>query len=629
MSYFCKTLYTNQKVFIRMLSRLKCGFILFLGVAFVFFIVFIVSIISGGVSDDLDLLSWIYYLFSALGHAALISLILFIVLYLPLTLIFKKNKIGAICYMIGAVIVQFLLILDSYVFDLYKFHINGFVLELVFGGGASDIFVFDSGLYLRFGIIILFSAILPFILIYYIASKNYKKIGSRSIALISVFLIISLLISHIGHAVARATNQASIQKSATVLPLFFPLTANSLLKKLGIVDVKDVDFRAYNKVSSDIQYPLNPIELTRDSLPRYNIVYILIDSWNFTTFDSIVSPNIYKFAHKGQVFTNHNSSNNGTRGSVFGFFFGLSFTYENEFNISKMSPLIIDRTLDMGYDIETFPSATFISPPFYEIVYRRVPGISVNTEGTTPFERDTKITNNYLSYLNQRTDDKPIFSFLFYDLPHAMSLPTNYKKEFESPWNSPDYLALNNKMDRTPFFNLYKSCVYRTDELIGEVLEKMESDGMLENTIVVITGDHGQEFNENKKNYWGHGSNYSKWQLQVPFIIYYPGIEGGKINHHMTTHYDVSPTILHRFLGVKNPSGDYSMGYDLWDESSRYPHVVGDHVNYAFVMPDMILKTGHIGTLDITDRNMNSISRDSINVSELQQAIKQKNKFYK
>ncbi|MDL2214673.1 hypothetical protein LJC00_00600 [Dysgonomonas sp. OttesenSCG-928-M03] len=97
----------------------------------------------------------------------------------------------------------------------------------------------------------------------------------------------------------------------------------------------------------------------------------------------------------------------------------------------------------------------------------------------------------------------------------------------------------------------------------------------------------------------------------------------------MTTHYDVSSTILNRFLGVKNPSGDYSMGYDLWDESSRYPHVVGDHVNYAFVMPHMILKTGHIGTLDITDRSMNTIPRDSINVGELQQAIKKKNKFYK
>jgi len=294
-----------------------------------------------------------------------------------------------------------------------------------------------------------------------------------------------------------------------------------------------------------------------------------------------------------------------------------------------MSPLIVDRLIDLNFEIKAFPSATFINPPFYEIVYRRVPDITISTDGKTPFERDRKITNDFLNYLNEKKEDKPTFSFLFYDLPHAMSLPANYKKQFESSWDSPDYLALNNKMDRTPFFNLYKSCVYRTDELIGEILYKMDNNGMLNNTIVIITGDHGQEFNENKRNYWGHGSNYSKWQIQVPFIIYYPGIQGGRENIHMTTHYDISPTLLHRFFGVKNPWKDYSMGYDLWYNANRYPHVVGNNINYAFVMKNMILKTGHIGTLDITDRNMNPISRDSINIHELQEAIKKKNTFYK
>jgi membrane-anchored protein YejM (alkaline phosphatase superfamily) len=355
----------------------------------------------------------------------------------------------------------------------------------------------------------------------------------------------------------------------------------------------------------------------------------MIDSWNFTTCDSIISPNIYKFAHEGQMFTDHNSSNYGTRGGIFGLFFGLSFTYENEFQISKMSPLFIDRMLELGYNVETFPSATLISPPFYEIIFRRVPGITVNTKGATPFDRDAAITWNFLNYLDSRDPDKPFFSFVFYDLPHAMTLPEKYQKKFPSTWNAPDYLALNNKTDPEPFFNLYKSCVYRTDQLIGDILAKLKKKRMLENTIIIISGDHGQEFNENKKNYWGHGSNYTKWQIRIPFIIYYPGIEAGKVNSHMTTHYDVAPTLLHRFLGVENPLEDYSMGHDLWDTCSRYPHVVGDHINYAFITPRLILKTGHIGSIDITDHNLNVLPRDSINIKELREAIELKNRFYK
>lgn len=611
-----------------MIFNLKKGFILFLGVAIVFFLVFIISVFSCGISSDLDFVSWIYYSFSALGHAALLSFFLFLVFYLPLALLFKKSKIASLTYVFSAIILQFVLILDSYVFDIYKFHINGFVIEMLLAGGASDIFVFDSSLYFKFFGIIFLCAVLPMLVVYFFSKRKTSFLSKKNLVIISLFLIFCIIISHIGNAVARAINYSSVQKSITTLPLFFPLTANSLLKKIGIIDVNEFDFQSYNKESSDLQYPLRPLEIS-DSVSNYNILYLLIDSWNPSTFDSISTPNIYKFSKKGQVFEKHYSSNYATRGGVFGLFFGLSLTYENEFNISKMSPAIIDRLIDLDYDINAFPSATFVNPPFNEIIYRRIPNITINTKGDTPFERDQQITDNFLSYLDTRKVDKPFFSFIFYDLAHAMSLPADYKKKFESDWNSPDYLSLNNKMDRTPFFNLYRSCVYRTDILIGEILDKMESQGLLENTIVVITGDHGQEFNENKKNYWGHGSDFSKWQLQVPFVMYYPSIEPEKEIRHMTTHYDVSSTILNRFFGIKNNSQDYSMGYDLWNDTTRYPHVVGDHVNYGFVLENLILKTGHIGLMEITDRDLNPMSRDAIDIKSLQKSIERKNKFYK
>lgn len=610
-------------------NKLKYGFVLLISTSVIFTLVFIYSTFSSAIFENMNFLAWIYYILAAFGHASIISSLLYIIFYIPFALAFKKQITAIASYTTAAILVQFILIIDSYVFDLYRFHINGFVLELILGDSASDIFVFDWTLYLKLiGIVIAF-VILPFIGCIFISIKYYTNIKACKITILCLLCSFSIVVSHLGYAVARATGHIGIQKSATMLPLFFPLSANSLLTKLGIITPNSIDNLSYNQTSTDLQYPLHPIEVDNKTVPQYNIIYITIDSWNPSTFDSIVTPNIYKFAHKGQIFNKHLSSNNGTRGSLFGMFFGLSFTYETEFSISKMSPLFIDRLLDLNYDIHVFPSACFTNPPFHEIIFRRVPGIATKTKGETPFDRDNNITHSFVDFIKNKNDQKPFFSFIFYDLPHAISIPERYRKQFQPSWDCPKYLELSNSIDRKPFFNLYKNCVYYTDELIGEVLNNLEREGMLENTIVVITGDHGQEFNENKKNYWGHGGNYSKWQIQIPLIIYYPGIEGGKIYEHTTTHYDLSPTMLNRFLGVKNPSEDYSMGHDLWDTTKRFPHIVGDHVKYAFILDNVILKTGHTGTIDVTDLHLNSISRDSIDTKELQEAIKIKNKFYK
>ncbi|MDP2514042.1 sulfatase-like hydrolase/transferase [Photobacterium damselae subsp. piscicida] len=50
--------------------------------------------------------------------------------------------------------------------------------------------------------------------------------------------------------------------------------------------------------------------------------------------------------------------------------------------------------------------------------------------------------------------------------------------------------------------NRYKNALFYIDGLIAKVLKHID----LQNTIIVITSDHGQEFNDNKQNYWGHSA---------------------------------------------------------------------------------------------------------------------------
>ena len=381
--------------------------------------------------------------------------------------------------------------------------------------------------------------------------------------------------------------------------------------------------------STDLQYPIHPLEAEKpDSLP--NIVVILIDSWNRRALTPECMPHTYQFAKQNQWYTNHTSGSNGTRSGVFSLFFGLSCYYWESFEPAHVQPLLIQRLQALGYDIHTYPSATWADPPFGRVIFGGVPGIRTETEGKTALDRDTRITNLFISDVEGRKDNKkPFFSFLFFDLPHSFELPADKNTRFQPAWAFADYTKLNNNMDPTPFWNLYRNTCYQDDLLLGRVFETLKKQGLLENTLVMITGDHSQEFNENHRNYWGHNSNFSIHQIGVPMIWHVPGQQPHQYAHR-TTHYDVVPTLMKEYLGVKNPEDDYSMGRLMTDSSPRLWQIVGSNLNYAFIIDkDSILEKTPQGSLDVYDSKMNPVKNYTLPVKQFDKAVKQLNRFFK
>lgn len=157
----------------------------------------------------------------------------------------------------------------------------------------------------------------------------------------------------------------------------------------------------------------------------------------------------------------------------------------------------------------------------------------------------------------------------------------------------------------------------------------MEEKGLLDNTVVILTGDHGQEFNENKKNFWGHNGNFSSSQIAVPLICHFPGRKPEVMNHR-TTHYDIVPTLMKNYLGVNNDLNDYSMGFLLDDTSNRFWHIVGSELNYAFITENGdILEKKADGSLEVTDSCLNLLIDYNIDVVKMKQSIEKLNRFLK
>ena len=137
-------------------------------------------------------------------------------------------------------------------------------------------------------------------------------------------------------------------------------------------------------------------------------------------------------------------------------------------------------------------------------------------------------------------------------------------------------------MEGTKLGNYFKSAHY-ADGAIGELMAKLEEEGLLENTVVIIYGDHDarlpkSDYNrlynydkendsvldEEDPNYKEYDSYQYELGRKVPLIIWTSDMKDTDLNKEYTnvmSMYDVEPTIGNMF-GYEN---DYALGHDIFD----------------------------------------------------------------
>lgn len=590
--------------------------------------IFFSYIFNGRSMEMMDFVGWIYFIASCVTHAAVFCLVPFLALELPLALTGCRRRIAGTVLPAVYALLFIVAVVNSYVYSIYHFHINGLVLEMLTGPGASEIFVFSTWEYVKAISLAAVFLLISFSLRYASGWLGQHPVCRHLNRNILLALLLFVLLSQGIHIYGGATMKGSVIETTDVLPYYFPLRANKLLGRLGLVDVEKLNQIRFQNHGTAVKYPLHPLKINKPE-KALNIVILCIDSWNPRTFTRKCTPNICAFADHAELFSHHLSASNATSGGIFGLFTGVSAYYWKSFDYGNIQPLLITNLLKAGYQVQAYPSATLEYPPFAKMLFRDVKGLNISTPGRTTYDRDNRITHDFMADLDKYDGKKPFFSFVFYDMAHNMELPKSKLYRFQPSWEYVDYMKLDNNTDPTPFFNLYRNSVAEADSLIGMALNKLKEKDLLRNTVVIITGDHGQEFNENHNNYWGHASNYSQYQIGTPLIYYYSGCTPGKRNYR-TTHYDISPTLLHDVLGVSNPPSDYSMGKYLEDPSPRDWHLVGHDLYYAFIRTDgTIIEKQGSGNLKIMDRQMRPIPGYPINPRQLQAVILNMNRFFK
>jgi arylsulfatase A-like enzyme len=109
-----------------------------------------------------------------------------------------------------------------------------------------------------------------------------------------------------------------------------------------------------------------------------------------------------------------------------------------------------------------------------------------------------------------------------------------------------------NERDRVRIIASYDSDISYNDQQFGELMKLIDAGGHADDTMVILTADHGEEFWDHGRI--GHGQSLRQELIHVPMVIYYPPLfPAGKVVDEGVEIVDLLPTIAEA-LGVKAPA---------------------------------------------------------------------------
>ncbi|MBB3062460.1 sulfatase-like hydrolase/transferase [Microbulbifer rhizosphaerae] len=470
------------------------------------------------------------------------------------------------------------------IYALYGFYINGFVWNIISTPGGLEALGFSNSFYVSSALRVLlvaavYTAAVRWLPLARIA--NTRPVRAAAAALPLVFLLQGGIYAYADH-----TGEQQILQSVQRIPWYSPVTAKGLLSKLGVERKRPELDGSLSRRKGKFAYPAVDAQSIVLDKP-YNIVWLTSESWRADMLDPRIMPKTYAFARDNVHFLNHYSGGNGTRMGMFSQFYGLHGNYWFDALPAERPPLLLETLRKNSYSLMAYTSARFSYPEFDRTVFRNFSPEQLHSDHEgDPWQRDIRNVSKLTTFINSAK--QPFFSFMFFESTHANysfpaenALETDYLEDF-------NYLDTDIKSQISRIKARYINASHHLDSQFARVLRALKESGRLDNTIVVITGDHGEEFMENGR--WGHNSTFVEQQVKVPLVLHIPGQKARTVER-MTSHVDLPITLLSamsRLQGIDKRQ--VSLGHDLLDENYRHDYlVVSDWHGSGLIAEDLKL----------------------------------------
>ena len=184
-----------------------------------------------------------------------------------------------------------------------------------------------------------------------------------------------------------------------------------------------------------------------------------------------------------------------------------------------------------------------------------VEGLDDKDEIVFPLAED--INAYFIPWLKENISED-VFALLWSIQPHAPYEPPKGFQKFVSP-DYDDRFAGKRDMvrrarteqDTRYLIDLYDSEIYYNDHMIGEIIKELEAQGVYDETLFIIVGDHGEAFGEH--DLFSHGHLPYDIVMQVPMVVKLPNnaYQGTKVSQ-LVSLLDIPPTLL-AYTGIEYP----------------------------------------------------------------------------
>jgi arylsulfatase A-like enzyme len=156
-----------------------------------------------------------------------------------------------------------------------------------------------------------------------------------------------------------------------------------------------------------------------------------------------------------------------------------------------------------------------------------------------PRKDAARINGDFLRWLAQRRSDRPFFAFLNYiDAHDPYLVPAGFTRHFGVAPDGPKDLAVLLDWQRSDKGRLspreinlardaYDDCIAALDERLGQLFDELERQGVLRNTLVIVTADHGEELGEH--GLYGHAMSLYRPETHVPLLFFGPSVPRGSV----------------------------------------------------------------------------------------------------
>ncbi len=557
---------------------------------------------TGGASLITDLIPFV-------GHYFMLALAVGLAGWLAGLVLPARFRVGLNTLLFLAL--QGFLVIDLQIYQIYHYHINGLVLNILMTEGAGDSVTLGTGTIMSFILIML--GILAFELVvnlfFGLRAARFegrrRKLLRRAAAGILAAGILVMAADKGMFAWADIVDNVKVTSNAKLYPLYQPLTIKSFASKVLGIKVNREQKIDLSRENSLLNYPRETVKMDPEKFKGYNYVIVMLEGARYDMLDPQIMPYTWALGQRSMVFDNHYSGGNATRFGVFSIIYGLHGTYWHNFLATRTPPVLIDTLMEKNYGFLILSATKLTYPEFRDTAFRRVQEHITDRWPVHAYPvRDRMITDRLEGFIANRPSEQPFFAFLSFNSSHEMyKYPPEYEKFTPVVPKEINYFKDATPESAHKIRNRYKNSLYYDDHLIGRIVNTLDAAGLMDSTVLIVTGDHGEEFFEH--GLMGHTSSFSDYQIKTPFVVHYPGETPRRVER-LTSHVDIVPTIMES-LGAASPPGVYSQGVSLLEDADRQYVASSGWDTAALIFKDLTVtfstESYNMGGLDIRDKD--------------------------